>query len=85
MKDKTKYYQDLKDIIIVCVLDYLDVKNFKYKEAAIKQLTEFAKFYNVPLRHKAGLPKIKIHLREFILNDTGNMYSIPNLYNSLKN
>lgn len=85
MKNKVKYFEVIKANIIVCVLDYLDVKNTKYKDKAIELLAEFATFYNYPLKRKDGLPKIKIHLRDFILNDKGYMITISNLYNSLKN
>ena len=85
MKNKIKYFQVVKENTIVCVLDFLDIKNPKYKDKAINLLIEFAKHYNIPLKRKDGIPKIKIHLRQFILNDEGYMITISNLYNSLKN
>lgn len=85
MKNKTKYFQVVKDNIVVAVIDFLDIRNPKYKDLAISLLAEFAKHYNIPLKRKDGLPKIKIHLREFILNDKGYMTTIINLFNSLKN
>ena len=85
MKDKSKYYHDVKNKIIVHILNFLDIKNPKYKDKAIELLTEYAKFRNVPLKRKDGLPKIKIHLGQFIINNEGYNTTINNIFNSLKN
>ena len=71
--------------VIVHVLDYIDNKDEKAKKSAIEKLTAYAKFYNLSPRKNLNTPKVKQHLREFILNKKGYMNTIPNLFNSLHN
>lgn len=85
MANKIKNSEKIKARTIINVLDFMEHGKSEDRKKALENLSEFAKFYNIPLRRKAFIPDLKIHLREFILNEKGYMFAIPNLYNSLQN
>ncbi len=75
----------LKSKIIVHILNYFDDNDALEKKLAIENLEIFARFYNFKLRRQISNPDVKQHLRDFILNYTGYISTIQNLYNSLYN
>lgn len=75
----------IKSRIIVHVLDFLDTKEPEHKKKALEELSEYAKFYRVPLRRQVVSLDLKKTLRKFILNREGYITTLPNLYNSLNN
>lgn len=85
MNNSIGYYHNLKCRIIINVLDYIEHNKQEDRKEALEKLSEFSKFYNVPLRRKALIPELKLHLRQFILNHDGYNNTIVNLYNSLQN
>lgn len=74
-----------KEIIIYNTLEFLDKKENRYKEAAINKLIEYAAYYNTPLRKSNGATDLQKDLKDFVLNHSGVIESVPRLYNSLKN
>lgn len=82
-KEKASLVISTKEQIIVHLLDYIENNDEEEKKQAIEKLIAFAKFYKISLKRKKIFPNVKIHLREFILNKTGYLITILNLYNSL--
>lgn len=86
MKSKLSPSTQLKEQIIVNVLDYIDNNNDHTKHLAIDKLRELAKLYGgLDLRVRSFDPDNKLYLREFILNNKGYIKTIPDLFNSLHN
>lgn len=77
--------EPIKARIIIHVLDLIERGKPEDKKKALEELSEFASFYKIPLRHKALVADLKQHLREFILNEKGYISTISNLFNSLSN
>jgi oligoribonuclease NrnB/cAMP/cGMP phosphodiesterase (DHH superfamily) len=72
-----------KDNIILNTLLYLELKDVRYKDEAIKDMTNLSKYYTIPLHKKNKGQKIYPCLKNFISNKQGYITTLPELYSSL--
>ena len=72
----------MKDEIIYNIFEYLETKESSFKNKALELLTNFAKYYHVPIK-KQPEKDLKSCFKAFILNGKGYNVTINNLYNAL--
>ena len=75
----------IKDKIIVSTLRFIEYKYASDKEAAVDHLRVLSKIYAANLKAKPSKLAPLRALREFVINESGYMVTIPSLFNSLSN
>ena len=75
----------LKDEIIVHVLNFIEEREQIEKVKAARKLIELAKRYRLKPSQKPIASDNMKYLKEFIINAKGYVITISNLYNSLLN
>lgn len=71
-----------KDEIIVSIFDFMETKATIHRDKAVSLLSDFAKFYGIPLKKVAKID-LKRAFRSFVLNEQGYITTINQLYYSL--
>jgi hypothetical protein len=75
--------QNLKDLIIYNIFEFLETKDNSFAEKAKEYILELGKKYHIPIKKIIRKSDLKAIFKRFILNNEGYSVVLPILFNSL--